>query len=81
MDQIQCKKRSSDIILFTYQCRYYFQLLATEVLNAQGFYGIIRHFGWRKVGVIVQDENLFTAVRIELCIYNILHLTFLLQTV
>jgi gamma-aminobutyric acid type B receptor len=41
--------------------RYYFQLVATEVLIAQGFYGIIKKFGWKRVGVIVQDENLFTA--------------------
>jgi ABC-type branched-subunit amino acid transport system substrate-binding protein len=40
--------------------RYYFQTLATEVLIAQGFYGIIQHFGWKRVGIISQDENLFT---------------------
>jgi hypothetical protein len=41
--------------------RYYFQLLATEVLIAQGFFGIISHFGWKRVSIIAQDENLFTA--------------------
>jgi gamma-aminobutyric acid type B receptor len=40
--------------------RYYFQMLATEVLIAQGFYGIIQNFGWKRVGIISQDENLFT---------------------
>ena len=44
------------------KCRYYFQMLATEVLIAQGFYGIIQHFGWKRVGIISQDENLFTQV-------------------
>ena len=43
--------------------RYYFQLLETEVLIAQGFYGIIKYFGWKKVRIIIQDESLFTAVR------------------
>ena len=60
-----------------YSPRYYFQLVATEVLIAQGFYGIIKKFGWRRVGIIVQDENLFTAVRIQLyvqkCMCYVLH--------
>ena len=49
--------------------RYYFQLLATEVLIAKGFYGIISHFGWKRVSIIAQDENLFTAVRIYVAIF------------
>ena len=48
----------------SYACnnRYYFQMLATEVLIAGGFYGIIRNFQWKRVGVISQNENLFTEV-------------------
>ena len=34
---------------------------------AQGFLGIIKNFGWNRVSIIVQDENIFTAVRI-LCV-------------
>ena len=51
--------------------RYYFQLLETEVLIAQGFFGIISHFGWRKIKIIAQDESVFTAVRkINTCIFT-----------
>ena len=53
--------------------RYYFQLLATEVVNAQGFFGIINHFGWKRVGIISQDENLFTEVSITVCIMYTVH--------
>lgn len=42
--------------------RYYFQLLADEVGMARGFLGIIRRFGWKRVGIITQNENLFTVV-------------------
>ena len=49
--------------IFPKMRRYYFQLLATEVRIAQGFFGIISHFGWKRVRIISQDENLFTAVR------------------
>ena len=42
--------------------RYYFQLLTNELQTSQGFLGIIRRFGWKKVGIITQNENLFTAV-------------------
>ena len=33
---------------------------------AYGFYGIVRAFNWRTVGIITQDENLFTVVSISL---------------
>ena len=42
--------------------RYYFQLLSPEAPGAYGFYSIIKYFGWRKVGIITQGENLFIAV-------------------
>jgi hypothetical protein len=41
--------------------RYYFQLVATDVLGAHGFFGIIQQFGWRKVRLVAQDGNIFTA--------------------
>ena len=37
-------------------------LLDTEEVIAQGFLGIIEHFRWRRVSIIVQDEKIFTAV-------------------
>lgn len=30
--------------------------------RAFGFYGVIRYFGWKKITLLVQDENLFTIV-------------------
>ena len=38
-------------------------LLDTDEILAQGFLGIIEHFGWKRVSIIVQDETLFSAVR------------------
>ena len=40
----------------------YFQLLATMEKTAIGYFGVIRKFGWRRIALIVQDENLWTAV-------------------
>ena len=54
--------REACTIVFSHN-RYYFQLLETEVLIARGFFGIISHFGWKRVRIIIQDESLFTAVR------------------
>ena len=42
--------------------RYYFQLLSPEAPSAYGYFSIIKHFGWKKVGIITQGENLFIAV-------------------
>ena len=42
--------------------RYYFQLVSPETPSAYGYFGIIKHFGWKKVGIITQGENLFIAV-------------------
>ena len=40
----------------------YFQLLAPDAGLADGFLAIIEHFGWRRVALIFQDENLLTVV-------------------
>ena len=42
--------------------RYYFQMLAMEGEIAGGFFAVIKHFRWRKVAFIEQEENLFTVV-------------------
>ena len=50
--------------------RYYFQMSATETNLAVGFYGVIKHFEWKKVAFIEQNENLFTEVSyllVEIC--------------
>ena len=53
--------------------RRYFQLLPPEFETAVGFYEIIAHYGWKKIGVVLEDEDLFTKVYftllhvIELC--------------
>ena len=40
----------------------YFQVLSPDANLADGFFAIIKHFGWRKVALIVQDENVLTTV-------------------
>lgn len=40
----------------------YFQLLSTEETLAFAYYGVIKEFGWKRVALIVQNENLFTVV-------------------
>ena len=40
----------------------YFQMGTTEETVANGFYALIKEFQWKKVALIVQDENLFTEV-------------------
>ena len=48
---------------FSLYYRYYFQLLAAESQIAQGFFKIITHYGWKRISLIIQNENLFTVVR------------------
>ena len=43
--------------------RYYYQLLTDGSLGAVGCTGIIRFFGWKKVAIITQNENLYIVVR------------------
>ena len=40
----------------------YFQLLSTEETLAFAYFGVIQEYGWSKVVLLVQDENLFTVV-------------------
>ncbi|CAI8039799.1 Gamma-aminobutyric acid type B receptor subunit 1 [Geodia barretti] len=63
--QLSCVSSSPDL-QNRERFRYYFQLVATDVLGAHGFFGIIQHFGWRKVRLVVQDENIFTATMDDL---------------
>ncbi|CAI7989811.1 Gamma-aminobutyric acid type B receptor subunit 1, partial [Geodia barretti] len=58
--QLSCVSSSPDL-QNRERFRYYFQLVATNLLGAHGFFGIIQHFGWRKVRLVAQDENVFTA--------------------
>lgn len=50
--------------------RYYFQLLAPELNLASGFFQIIRKFEWRQVGIIIQNENLFTVVGVLYIVHS-----------
>ena len=43
---------------------YYFQILLTDDNLANGYYGIIKTYGWKRVAIIVQNEDLFTVVSI-----------------
>ena len=44
----------------------YFQLLPTEASLATAYYAIIKHYNWRRVALIVQDENIFTVVGVAI---------------
>ena len=41
---------------------FYFQLLSTAEMQAFAYYGVITEYGWRRLALIVQNENLFTVV-------------------
>ena len=51
-------------LLHTHTGSYYFQLLANEAGMARGFLGLMKRFQWKRVGIITQNENLFTTVRL-----------------
>ena len=51
-------------LLHTHTGSYYFQLLADEAGMARGFLGLMKRFQWKRVGIITQNENLFTTVRL-----------------
>ena len=59
--QFSCVSSSTELVNRE-RFRYYFQMLATEAELAIDFFGVIKHFGWRRVAFIEQDENLFTVV-------------------
>jgi gamma-aminobutyric acid type B receptor len=46
--------------------RRYFQLLPPEFESAVGFYQIVTYYGWKRVGVILEDEDLFTKTFFDL---------------
>ncbi|CAI8020636.1 Gamma-aminobutyric acid type B receptor subunit 1 [Geodia barretti] len=58
--QVSCVSSSPDLHN-RQRFRYYFQLLSTDAPIAYGFYSIIQYFGWKRVGIITQGENLFIA--------------------
>ncbi|CAI8012114.1 Gamma-aminobutyric acid type B receptor subunit 1 [Geodia barretti] len=57
--QVSCVSSSSELKNRN-RFRYYFQLLAAESQIAQGFFKIITHYGWKRISLIIQNENLFT---------------------
>ena len=59
--QISCASSSSELA-DRVRFRYYFQMLPTDVDLAPTYFGVIQQYGWRRVGLIVQNENLFTVV-------------------
>lgn len=60
-EQISCVSASNSL-RNRLQFPRYFQLLSTVDTIAFGFYGVIREYGWRRIAIIVQDENVFTEV-------------------
>ena len=49
--------------------RYYFQLLAPDYSVVYGFYSIIKHFGWRRIGIITQDATIVVSIMITQAFY------------
>ena len=62
--QVSCQSASSELADRS-RFRYYFQMLATERVLAYGYFGVIREFGWKRVVILEQDENLFTVVSLN----------------
>ena len=38
-------------------------MLGSDVDLAPTYFGVIQYYGWKRIGLIVQNENLFTVVR------------------
>lgn len=60
--QISCQSSLSELESGCSRFRNYFQLLAADSNLADGFHAVIQRFGWRRIALIVQEENLFTVV-------------------
>ena len=67
--QLSCVSSSAELAK---RHRYpnYFQLLAPDDDLADGFLAIIQKFGWTRVAIITQRENLLTAVNATLYFVN-----------
>ena len=59
--QISCVTSSTELVNRV-RFRYYFQMLPTDAELAPTYFSVIRQYRWRRVGLIVQNENLFTVV-------------------
>ena len=62
--QISCAS-SSDELSDRVRFPYYFQLLPSEVNLAHVFYSIIREYDWRRVALIVQNEQRYQVVGVN----------------
>ena len=62
------------------QFKSYFQLLPNQADIDPAYFGVIRKFQWRRVHLIVQNENLFTVVSnatlLEKIMYSLGYLNF-----
>lgn len=63
ISQVSCASSSTEL---RNRLRFpsYFQLVSTLEAEAYAYYGVLKEFGWKKVALIVQNENLFTMVSI-----------------
>lgn len=61
--QISCSSASTELIDRS-RFRRYFQLLQTMVDIADIYEGLINHYGWEYVSLVVQNENLYTVVSV-----------------
>ena len=67
--QISCFATSNDLSDRT-RFRSYFQMLPTLSAIAPAYFEIIRQYGWRRVALIVQNENVFTVVSLGAAILS-----------
>lgn len=61
LQQVSCASSSTELTNRT-RFVHHFGTLATEANLASGFYSIIRYFNWRRVTILLQEENLFEVV-------------------
>ena len=60
-EQVSCDSASAELENRD-KYRKYFQLIPTEMELVPAFFGIMQSFGWNRVIIIQEEENLFTLV-------------------
>ena len=60
-EQVSCDSSSPELVNRA-KYRKYFQLISTDMELVPAFLGIMQSFGWNRVIIIQEEENLFTQV-------------------
>ena len=77
--QISCASSSTELANRV-RFRYYFQMLGSDADLAPTYFGVIQYYGWKRIGLIVQNENLFTVVRNN-TVYSKIHFPSVIQCI